>query len=222
MVTFSEWIFNQFPPRFKEEDTYKVSGRGLFERLLYSMGKEWDDNLIPSIENLYLQTDPTTCDSKFLNIISYFYGNPPNPLSYEDKYRILLSRITEVNKIKGTAASYVLFFKLIGLDVTVNEIEPLVIRYDSEGPVYDYGGIRYDSKCPKCSDYTLDIVDLENLYPEFGADPIDPEILKLLIRMIKYVEPINARLTGITYNGTGIHYAGSYSMGYSFGYERIT
>jgi len=223
MVNFTNWIFDRFPRRFKIEDSYKdADGKGLLERMMGVIGDELDEEIIPLIEDYQVQQNPITCDSKFINLIAFFYGNPPSPLSYEDLYRKLLSKITEVNKIKGTEASYVLFFKLIGLDVAVREVPLVDYRYDKDNIRYDNNEhLRYDMNCPPCSGYYLDILDHDNLYPEFIHNPIDPEIFKLLMSMIRYCEPINARLIEVTYDDTPLYLGGSYDIDYSFSYDRI-
>ena len=200
MVNFGTWLFNLFPYRFREEDTYKDGdGKGLLERYMQALGEELDEEVIPPISLIAELNDPELVSDKHLVHLADFLGNPPHTFGDDTKYRKLLKYLVKINQHKGTEEGYKLIFGVLGVDVTITEVEPTSNIYD-DTLEYDSGNI-YDSNCPPCSKYSLAIEDPDGNCPEIGDAESDPVLYALLRKIIEYVEPINAMMTNLTYNG---------------------
>ena len=200
MIKFSEFIFSLFPHYYKNYDSYKVNGKGLLERFLEATGGELDDETIKYLDEdnaeYYLNNlDPLLCDDDLLPHLMDDLSNPPKILTTTNGYRKLLKYIVSLYKIRGTKASYELYFKLLGFIVSITEHTPdpvVPIIYDN-GFTYD-DNINYDDLgCIFCSDYTIIIS---------GNYIITPVIINQINSIIFFNEPINARLLGLIFNPT--------------------
>lgn len=221
MVIFKDWIFTLFPLRFKRDDTYKdANDKGLLERFMESFGDEIDNEIIPYIENYLDIFDALNVSDELLGHLADTLGNPPDTLGYPDKYRLLLKYLVSLNKLKGTIPAYELLFKIFGVNIVIDEFEIDKHFYDT-GEYYDDGSILYDTNCPICSGYEIQISDPYNNFPLFATIDSYPDLLENLIKLVKYVEPINAQWLSMTYNGSPVSLPGAYSVAYSFGYEVI-
>lgn len=210
MVSFKDYLFNQFPIRYWEEDSYKNGqGKGLLQRLMESLGTEWDQELLPKLEGVSDINDLLTTDSKYLVHLAWFLGNPPDTFYDEARYRKLLQYLTDIIKVKGTEESYHRLFFLLGVTVTLTYIPPTIPKYD--GDFHHDTTVRYDSECPSCSDYDLAISDPDGNLSLVGwalghyYTTRAKEILALLDALIKYVEPINMHLRNLTYNSDPVN-----------------
>jgi hypothetical protein len=209
MVSFKSLIYDQFPRRFREEDTYiDQNGKGLFRRFIETMGDEWDQELSGKLENYLDLFSVLDTDSKYLVHLAWFLGNPPDMLYSDVRYRRLLRYLMDINKCKGTLKSYDMIFFMLGVTVTLTIYPPKVMKYDIGTLKYDET-LRYDEECPTCSDYDLAIHDPEGNQIAIGQaleqpGPGSAALLALLGAIIKYVEPINMRLMTLTYDGDPI------------------
>ena len=202
MVSFSTWIFEQFPRYFKEFDTYKDNNnQGLFERFLGAIGDEMDANLVPKITNFTDLFDVLTTPDKYLILLTKTLGSPPDLFYNDARYRRFLRYLVDIVKCKGTVESYNMLFRLLDCTVTIEEIPLVDMRYDTTNH-YDTG-LKYDEECPSCSFYNLHITDPNGTLPSFDGGPTDREFL-LLRKIIEFVEPINAKLLNITIDGDPI------------------
>jgi hypothetical protein len=191
-MAFRDYIFNLFPPYYKENDSYKDgNGEGLFERYTRSFGEELDYELIPKLENYLNELDPSTASSDMLRHLSDCLGNPPDIFLDENQYRNMLRYAVDVYKIKGTLGAYQLLFSLLGYSVNVTEYPPDLYLYDDSW-LYDDTDPYYDSACPLCSEYSLMFTNTAN-----PLSPISSTILALLEAIVYWVEPINARLRNL-------------------------
>ncbi|MAO08033.1 MAG: hypothetical protein CL596_04900 [Alteromonas sp.] len=196
--SFKNWFFDLLPRYFKENDSYKnPQGHGLLERYLTIFGEDLDYNVIPKIE-LYLDIiDASICDEKYLIHLSDSLGNPPDVFKDTEIYRNLLQYIVTFYKIKGTIKSYKLFFAILGFDVEVEELphQDDDVFYDS-GAIYDTGQEwhTYDrNSCLICYNYNI------NIWPSNNRDLIiSSDTLEKLREVIKFNEPLNARLGTFT------------------------
>lgn len=203
MVNFSTWIFSKFPDYFWENDSYKDGqGLGLLQRYLKAIGQELDENITPQIANVQDIQDPITTAEKYLTHLSDVLGNPPDTFYDVPKYRRMLRYIMGINKCKGTIASYEKIFAILGVTINITQIAEQVYQYDT-GEQYDKA-LTYDTPCPPCTDYTLAIIDPDDNFPILGTMGVNLNIYRLLMAIIKYVEPINARLITLTYKGVDI------------------
>ncbi len=207
MVSFKELLYYTFPKRFQEEDTYiDQNGKGLFQRYIETFGDEWDEELIPKLENYLDKIDVPTTDAQYLTHLAWFLGNPPD-LFYDDaRYRKFLQYIVDINKVKGTVKSYEMLFFLLGVTVTLTFV-PLTTMIHDDALEYD-DGYKYDEECPSCSEYDLEIIDpLESqLYIRDAILGNNSKALSLLLAIIAYVEPINLKLRTLYYDSGNIHH----------------
>lgn len=66
-------------------------------------------------------------------------------------------------------------------------------KYDS--------GLKYDSSCPVCSQFNLEIVDPNGKLAILETMGDDPVVEAMILRLIGYLTPLNAKLNTITYTG---------------------
>ena len=209
MDSFKSILYNQFPRRFRDEDTYVDSeGKGLFRRFIETMGDEWDQELKDKLEGYLDIFSVLDTDAQYLVHLAWFLGNPPDMLYNDTRYRKLLRYLMDINKCKGTARSYDMIFHMLGLTVTLTVHSPTAMKYDIDTLKYDET-LRYDDECPTCTDYDIAIHDPDGNQPEIGQALEEPgpgsaALLALLSAIIKYVEPINMRLLTLTYDGDPI------------------
>jgi phage tail-like protein len=205
IVQFKTFIFERLPYYFKSEDTYKdINNEGLLERYLSIFGSHLDEDLIPDITCYLNILDASICEEKFLTHISDSLGNPPDVFQTEAEYRNLLLYIVSMYKIKGTRDSYELFFSILGFDVLITEIAPIITdgitsRYDSDTITrYDSGSTldTYDlGECEPCSGYDVELT------PKQGSNiTLDQSMINKINEVIKFNEPINAKLRNLVIN----------------------
>jgi len=206
MVVFKDWIFSLFPRYIWEHDTLPVNGKGLFQRYMETFGEEIDEEIKDYITNFINIIDVTSTEDKYLVYLAEFLGNPPTLFYSDVRYRKLLRYLMDIIKCKGTVRSYELIFGLLGCTIELVEIPPSVMKYDWYGElgeevpttlvVYD-SGYRYDEECPSCSDYYLNITDPDGVLAGALTNTI---LYALLMKIIKFVEPINMNLINLTIN----------------------
>lgn len=193
MVVFKDYIIKRLPNYIIANDSYKDgSGKGFVYRFLEIFGEEIDDEIYDKIEGMANQLDPLTVDSNFIEYFAARMGDLPRFLDDDTDFRRVLTFILSIYKIKGTIKSYKSLLTTLGFtDVTVTEIPPSAVLYDS-GIIYDDGAI-YDDNCVPCSDYDLDIT---------TGLPINGELYQKVLSLVALIEPINANLRTIEWNGT--------------------
>ena len=195
--SFQSFIQDRLPDYFRRNDTYVDNdGNGLLLRYLSIFGDELDQEVIPTIECYLNIIDAQYCDAKYLTHISDVLGNPPDIFGDDDMYRNLLSYICSVYKIKGTKKAYELFFSLLGFNIDLYEV-PLndkVTNYDSEGEYDDIELIYDQNKCTPCSYYDITFYPKNPNNYTFTAD-----LINKLRAVIKFNEPINAKLRHLTF-----------------------
>lgn len=195
-MLLKDYIVGLMPTYMKDYDSYKdLDGKGFVERYLEIFGMELDEFYYPKIEAMINEVNPLTAQSGFLDYIAYAMGDIDNITSNEDEYRRFISFVISIFKVKGRFLSYqAILYPLHVVATAINEIPVAVVRYDS-GLTYDQVGIAYDQGCPTCSDYELTMTsDL----------PLTSDLYNRILSAIAIVEPINAKLTKITFNGDDI------------------
>lgn len=170
--------------------------RGTLERFVRACAEEYDDNFSPAIVNLLDNTlIPEKALVKFLpyleNELGLFGGGELVLFNTEASRRKVLKHILQLYKIKGTNTAFRILFKMLGFTgVTITETYP-GNSFDSEYTLDDPGR-RFDGSCPSCSNYYLDLL---------GSVTMTPALIQGIYSVIRWNEPINARLKGVTYNG---------------------
>lgn len=197
------WIWDQLPPIFKELDTYKDnSGRGLFERYCEIFGLEYDNEVIPKIENYTEITDVMICEEKFIKHLAYTLGQPPNFFTSVPLYRRFLSFVLSLYKIKGTLASYETMFGYLGYKIHIALGRDECTFYDDPEILYD-NDEHYDTCCLPCVDYTIVVSnknakclpssDVNSIRWNLGSFQTPAELEKILC----FIEPIDLHLVGV-------------------------
>lgn len=191
MGKFKDFFTRDLPLYFHIADTYKDSNdEGLLIRYLRIFEDEMSEEVYMALEGVIEELDLITADKKYLPYLADLLGNPPDIFLDEDLYRLLLRNITQIYKIKGTLESYELFFGIFGFNVTIDNLtEPEAFRYDADNSIYDGTLVLYDNGCATCSSYNITFTNIENPLIEIPQSTIDA-----LVRAIKFVEPINAKL----------------------------
>jgi len=202
MLVLKDYLIDRLPRYILTEDSYQDSnGKGFIERYLAIFGEELDDNTLPKLEEIENLANPILLNNpNFLEYHSFLKGDLDiTSLALDNStYRNLLTYILSIYKAKGTLKSYKAILGL--LKITDVEIEPIVITaggYDS-GVTYDDGTTFYDGvgvTCQRCFEYNLILT---------GIDTITSNLFNNIIKLVKLVEPINARLKDIDYNDSVI------------------
>jgi hypothetical protein len=200
LTTYKEYLSQKLlPSYFTSEDSYKDSnGKGFLQRFLEIFGEELDDYSDEAINELESLANPLLLsDIEFLNYKAFRSGdlNLTSLLLSTGEYQNLLTYIFTIYKVKGTKKSYEALLALLNItEVSFQRYPTPDIRYDVEGINYDDNQVRYDdSICITCFEYDLIITGTESISSLFYSN---------VIKLVKLVEPINAKLIKIIYNGT--------------------
>ena len=185
-------IFNYFGRNDKTTDSNKDSnGKGTNERFQEILASDWDTELLPLIESLIDNTlIATTVWERFIPYLEQAYGIE---VLVDDMAirRGIIKNWIPLMKVKGTYRSYDILFKLLGFEVLNIEDVAITQGLDSQFTFDDPARRFDDDSCNTCSYYNL------NLY---GSQPLTLQIINLILRAVKIVEPINAKLLKVTFN----------------------
>lgn len=196
--------FNIFPKFFtahdKRTDVNKdVNGKGTLERFNEIIGQDLDLEVVPLMENLVENIyPPTTVWDRYIPYLESMFGfkNKTWNLYLSNSLptrRTVLQVITRLHSIRGTRRGYEICFAMLGMSAVLTEY-PAGYGFDSH-VTFDDDNRTFDSTCPTCSDYSLDLT---------GTLALTPDIIQAIGSIIIFNEPINARLRSITYNGAPI------------------
>lgn len=199
-MLFIDKLFDYFGAYDKRSDLNKdVNGRGIWERYNRAIGKSIDNECVTLIDNLMKNIyDPDTCFSRYVQYLESMlgYNKDLNTLYLSPAIparRRMLKKILRLYQIKGTKRAYTLLFGMLGFGVTLVEN---FNDYSFDSPVtFDDPVRRFDMKCDTCSTYVINLT---------GGGPMTPELLQAVLSIIEFNQPINARLTGLNYNGINI------------------
>lgn len=196
MYKFKKNIFNLFSAFEAREDTFKdIKGKGILQRFHEMLGDYWDTELVPSLEGILGQTIvPRTMRSEFIPYMEQLYGIVPIVPDLEIR-REFVAQWLSIMKVKGTLRSYQMVLGIFGItNVTIEDI-PAGQGFDS--PVtFDDPSRKFDaSDCFTCSGYYL------HYTPPVTSPWNKQEFIDIILRCVKLVEPINARLAGLVVNG---------------------
>lgn len=187
-------IFGFFGRDIKKRDSYKDSeGKGFLQRYNEVMGEEYDTYYGVYLDNLVDYTlVPKTVLDKFIPYLEQMFGGLQFSGTTLATRRKIVSYALVLYNIKGTKKSYDLIYRLLGFDsVTIVEH---IDEYSFDSPVtFDDFYRRFDSKCPACSAYTINV---------YGDLTLDDDLHKMIFRAAELCEPINATLRAVFYNGT--------------------
>lgn len=200
-------IFDFFGIRDKSEDLYKdVNGKGLHQRFNEMLAEDVDENEIDKTENVVKYTvDPDQCLDKFFFYREQEYGGLYSISAVPAIRRKIIKYASYLNRIKGTEESYIFSLLLLGFS-TVNIYEYVNTSGFDSPTTFDDEVRRFDMKCNSCGRYRIDIT---------GSITMTNSLLNSIMNVVRYNEPINATLDGITYNGDTISIVGDFSDDFS-------
>lgn len=198
MINLRERLFTLFGKPEKLADQHKdAQGRGLKERFIRVLGAEYDESVLPLVENFLANViDPETALAKFVPYLETQMG-----VNYQISDELVIRRkliawSSRITRIKGTKRSFEILLKLMGF-LTVEIIEHFPqsgfdspITLDDDERVFDGG-------CSGCVDYSLLLT---------GTLTMSDEVKAWIRSVVVYCEPINGRLREILYNGTPLVY----------------
>lgn len=196
MVIFKNYIRNCLPDYILVNDSYKdVNGLGFVSRYMQIFGEELDEYYYPQISNLENNFSPlNVTDPRYLDYYAAVLGDVPRFLSDDSEFARFLTYLVSIYKVKGTKKSYEALLTTLGFS-SVNVIEPPQVdnSYDAQPPLlYDDPDVFYDDGCKTCTDYDIDITTLT---------PLTGDIFNKVRDLISLIEPINAKLKNILWNG---------------------
>lgn len=190
-MLFENYIFSLLPPYFKNTDSYKDgSGKGLLQRYLEALGKEWDLNEKLKLEAL-LNAYDVSSNPTLLHNISFMFGDFPQSILSDEVFKKLVKNAIHLLKVKGTRLSYEKIFALYNpsIVVTITENFPSVTSRDNP-PDRDNPDSKRDSACATCVEY-----DVEIQYPNTIDETEMENVANLFITIM---EPLNAKLGTLT------------------------
>lgn len=190
-------IFGFFGVAAKVTDTYKdVAGKGIWERYNETMGQEYDEDLSDLIDLFQENTlIPKTMLSKLVPTYEHMVGDPVRVLDSILMRRKVLQFVHHIYNIKGTALSYEVMLKLLGFDTVVIHEYTIVGGFDSD-VTFDDPDRKFDESGSKaCNFYSIELT---------GTITISPLVYDAIFRIADFLEPINAHLRDVTYNGSDI------------------
>lgn len=190
-----EYVRRSLPDYLIESDSYKdIGGKGFVERYLEIFGDELDLEYVTKIENLVKQKDPKLADATMLDLLASANGDLPNLSKDTAHYRNIISFISAIWRIKGTIKSYQSGFYMLELyNTVITEEVPVEVMYDDDAIEYDEEPEwEYDTDCPTCSGYSISTE---------GGGPLTISLYRKMLAVVTLLQPINAILRSITYNG---------------------
>lgn len=206
-----DYIFKLFGYQDAVNDVNKDSeGKGTLERYNLALGKDFDAQLLPKIENLLQNVIlPSYNDSSYLSYLEQGVGNAVLFLSDDVPTRRKLQRqITRFYEIKGSVRSYEIMFSLIGFQATITETYAEGGFDSSE--TFDSSNRTFDTFCSLCSTYSIDLTRLDSTTTAITATEQDA-----IEAIIAFNEPINAKLSALTFNTENIIVLGEFSFDFS-------
>lgn len=108
--------------------------------------------------------------------------------------RNVMKYAIEINSIKGTKLSYELLFRLYANLTCTFTILPIIFGFDRWTDTISSfdDNHAFDNEEDNISYYNINL---------FGTEPITIDFVKTIYRIIRYCEPINAKLNELKYNG---------------------
>jgi len=193
-------IFRLFGYADSLTDTNKIvlptetEPKGQLQRYNENLAAQWDEDLMPLINNLLENTFiSSTAYERFLPYLENLFDIPT--LSQDtDVRRRILRNIIPLYKVKGTLRSYKILYRLLGFDDVEIEIIPMKSGFDNPFFTFDSESRTFDMKaeCYPCTYYNLKLT---------GTMEMTNALWSFIKSVLPIVEPINAKLYEIWYNG---------------------
>ena len=190
-----ELIFEYFGSYEKEIDPNQISGKGILQRYNEALAEDMDEELIPEVEDLLENTVfITTCYDRYVVNLEQGVGNELYILNDLEVRRKIQRQILRYYEVRGSVRGYRIMLGLLGFDVevTVNRPESgfdSSLTFDSEARTFDSG-------CPKCFTYSLDLTRQDG-----GSDDLSEDEIESVLAVVRFNEPMRATLVGLYQEG---------------------
>lgn len=167
-------LIDFLPFEFKEQDTYKVNGKGILERFLEICGSYFQDNITSDIDNILDLIDIDKTQQRYLNYLWEFLGELPFartgehtgvPNLSDEQIRTILKYSISLLKIRGSRKFFEILFNMYGLTCTiVDPTDGEMDKWEKVDPLYDtdysgYDKYNYDKiyGCAQCIQVDISI-----------------------------------------------------------------
>lgn len=167
-------LIDFLPFEFKEQDTYKVNGKGILERFLEICGSYFQDNITSDIDNILDLIDIDKTQQRYLNYLWEFLGELPfartgehtgAPNLSDEQIRTILKYSISLLKIRGSRKFFEILFNMYGLTCTiVDPTDGEMDKWEKVDPLYDTDYSRYDKYnydkiygCAQCIEVDISI-----------------------------------------------------------------
>jgi hypothetical protein len=187
-------IFQYFGVNSKVKDTFKdVNGKGINERYQECLGEGYDDELQDLLDNFIDRTIvPAEILSRLIPYMEYNLGNPVVVSNDVSMRRKMIQFAHRIYNIKSTKLSYEILLRMLGFDTVVIQEFTITSGFDSD-LTFDDPSRTFDQGNRACNYYSVLLT---------GAISISPQINEAIFRILDYLEPINADLREVLYNGS--------------------
>lgn len=186
-------LFGYFGKNAKVQDSYKdINGQGIFERYNLCVAGDYDDEMSDDVDNFVDRTIvPDQVKTILIPYLESLLGNPVVVLNDVLYRRKILRFAQKIYDIKSTPLSYTILLRMLEFDtITIQEFT-VTSGFDSS-LTFDDPVRLFDTVEKNCSDYSVLLT---------GTIPISQETFDAVNRIIDFLEPINADLRDILYNG---------------------
>lgn len=215
--TLKDKIFSFFGVNAKVKDTYKGSvlmtdggivltlddgselladtDKGINQRYNEVLGEDYDESVGPLVDNFHDNLFvPKTCQSKFIEFLEYNVGKPVIVVSTDSFRRKMLELNNSITMIKGTLLSHQVLFGMLGVTVVTITVLENTSGFDSDVTLDD-AGREFDGSATCCRHYTIALT---------GGAVQDATLNASILRIARYLQPIDSEIDSITYNSNAV------------------
>lgn len=204
---FKGWIFDNLYTKYDRitDPNKDADGRGTHERVCEVIEGVLDEEILDPLESMTKNlVNPLTLIDKYVvdREISIGYKSEwkwiyQQPMDFR---RNLLSIMAQLFSIRSTKWAYSLMLSWKGWVVVIDEV---FVEGGFDSPyTFDSDERTFDSFCPTCTTYSLNIVGAD----ETGnsAAPLYDDSLLFIAFVVEFNQPINLLLTKVIFNGQDI------------------
>ncbi len=202
-------IWGLFGPSEELKDTIRdVNGKGIRRRYNEIMGEDFDDHVLPYIDDLLANTlISKTVLMKVLPLLEDSMGGRPVVIADEVKRRRIMRFLIRFRQVAGSRRGFEMLFNMVGMSCVVNEDFAF---YSFDSTTFDDPIRKFDmSVCKQyCTEFRLTIG---------GTLGLDDALRSIITQIIEANRPINARLKSYVYSTSG----GTFSLDFSNQYNSM-
>lgn len=189
-------LFEYFGRDAKVRDTFKdVNGKGISERYHEALGEGYDDDVSDLLDNFIDRTIvPKEMVSQLIPLMEWMLGSPVVVTDAVAMRRRIIQFAQQIYNIKSTALSYEILLRMLGFDtVTIQEFV-ITSGFDSD-VTFDDEIRAFDGADNNCAAYSVLLT---------GSITVTDAVNDAVFRIIAFLEPVNADLRQVLYNGSPI------------------